>query len=57
MTPLEQNIIDEFKNRLDQDGVDDQVVNSVVEGFSGEKLPSVDTLVSLIKKNGGSQSA
>lgn len=57
MTPLEQKIIDEFKERLVQESVSESIINVVVAGFGADKPPTADVLAALIKEYSGGPSA
>jgi hypothetical protein len=57
MTPLEQKIVDEFKQRLVQESVSESIIEVVVAGFGGDKLPTADVLAALIKEHSGGPSA
>ena len=57
MTPLEQQIIEEYKTGLIDEGIAEQVVEALVDGFGADKMPSADSLASLIKGHSGDSSA
>lgn len=53
MTPLEKQIIDEYKAGLINDGIAESIVEALVDSFGAEKLPAADFFASLIKDNSG----
>ncbi|MEV8180537.1 hypothetical protein [Specibacter sp. NPDC078692] len=53
-SPVEQTIQEEFESKLDDSNdVNQDLRNEIVALFKNEKLPSVDSLVTLIKENSG----
>ncbi|MGJ6122314.1 hypothetical protein QN239_07035 [Mycolicibacterium sp. Y3] len=53
MTPLEEQIIEEYKAGLIGEGIAEQIVETLVDGFGAEKMPSADSIASLIKDHTG----
>lgn len=56
-TPLEEAVLESFVDALREEAVDESILEGLRSAFNAERLPTVDSIVELIKTNSGDKLA
>ena len=57
VTPLEQEVLDELVVNLQQGLISEQIINSLVDAFQADRLPTADEIAALVRDSSGDRTA
>lgn len=53
ITPLEQEIIEKFQEKLDESSTSETITASLIASFSSDKLPTAESVAELFRSESG----
>lgn len=57
MTAFEDEVLEQFTAKLRELGIDDAIVQTLIDAFGAERLPSADEILRTIEQHSGEPTA